>query len=203
MSSERVTLAKAINTLTTRMDGFTKAVEKLSDFQRESLQEFDVQLTDKRTALEELDHQLEQNKNHHRIAVEQYLSECKYKGALKYLNEVNEVAINSNELEELRARVKELSEDQSERLKEAIAHQKTKSERGCKVQMNNLELKHKAEVAKMEAENEQYQREINNLLQSITNLKSEIAEQRKLTQQVAEASRPLPQMSMGHQSFSK
>lgn len=197
--TDRVAFAKSINVLSSKMDGFTKAVEKLSDFQRESLEEFDIQLSSKKSELAELDHQLEQNKNHHRITVDQYLSECKYKGAIKYLKEFGEVAINEDELNNLKEKVNRLSEDQSDKLKEAISHQKQKSERACKIQLNNLELKHKAEVAAMVAENEQYQREINNLQTVISNLKNEVAEQRKLTQQVAEASRPLPQIS--HQSY--
>ncbi len=75
----------------------------------------------------------------------------------------------------------------------AARHKKKKhGERAMRTVMSNMELKHKAEVAKMTASMVHQKKKITTLQKTIENLQHELAEQRKLTKDVAEAGRPAP-----------
>ena len=58
--------------------------------------------------------------------------------------------------------------------------------------MTHSKLTHKAETAVLEATNIQQNKEITALMKTIDSLRNEVAEQRKLTAQIAESSRPAP-----------
>ena len=68
-----------------------------------------------------------------------------------------------------------------------IELEKTKLEDIFKQDKLTLQLTHKAEIAELIAQNKQHIREIEILNSTISNMKSEIAEQRNLTKEVAQA----------------
>ena len=82
---------------------------------------------------------------------------------------------------------KQLNLKMEEKVDEKVELAKTKLEDSFKQEKLTLELTHKAETAELIAQNKQHIREIEILNSTISNMKSEIAEQRNLTKEVAQA----------------
>jgi hypothetical protein len=83
--------------------------------------------------------------------------------------------------------LQELKNSFDENLKSGIAREKAILQNQQKQEISILDLTHKAHSAKLEAQCEQQKKEIEILNSTISNLKHEIAEQRNLTREVAQA----------------
>lgn len=185
----RLTLAKNIQTLVSKQDAFCKSLETLKEFTSDTLQNLDLEIESKRQDLEELAKEMKNKEIDGKIACDQMLSQYRHEGALKILEESNEIAIAKdkydslcNELEEMR------SKDKSE-LSSALDEMRARNKKEMSAALSNCELKHKAEVAELSAGIKQRDNQIQTLEKMLQNLKEEIAAQRQLTKSVAESSK--------------
>lgn len=187
-ASDRLEFAKALNGLTAKQDAFIKAVEAVNTFNAETLQRLDMEIDDKKQELEELSKQFERLKKDGQIETDQLLAEHKYNGALQILSELDEVPIKSSELTQLRAELEKLRSGHEAELEAALKAERTSSQKALQMAIRSKDLEHKAEIAELSAGNKQLTNEITSLHNAISNLKEEIAAQRDLTREVAQAS---------------
>jgi hypothetical protein len=191
-NSEKLELALAISKLTSTQESFMKAVSMLEEYKEDKIKELDLSINAKKEELSLLENEFTKQQKDQEIKISQYLSEFKRKGAIDILKENNEEPILSDELKKLKTRIEELEESQEESLSKAVKEEKDKADSHLKVVVSSIEMKHKAETAELTAQVKQQQNEIVNLKSVIDNLKTELAEQRKLTQAVAEAGKMAP-----------
>ena len=192
VKSERLQLASAISTISAKQDAFMKAVDALESFKSHCLTNLDLEIIAKKQELENLTREFERERKDKEIETTQYLAEFRYKGALDIFSKIGEVAIEREVLVGLRKDVLRLKQERDGEISAARQKEKEHGERDMKAIMSNTELKHKAEVAEMTASVVQQKKEIATLQKTIENLQHELAEQRKLTKDVAEAGRPAP-----------
>ena len=187
MSKARLTLAKNVSALTMKQDAFIKAVETMKIFKDETLLEFDLELENKRKEIEDLEKQRKNKEIDDKISCDQSVMKYKYDAAIKILKEVGEIAIVSEEIDNLRQELKNSKEQQEDRIQKVIAEQKASQAKAVSVISTNSELKHKAEHAELTASVKQRDNQILLLTTTIDNLRNELSEQRKLTKDVAMA----------------
>jgi hypothetical protein len=190
--SERLELASAIMNITQIQDKFTKALEHLEDFKAETLNALDTQINTKKIELSLLKEEFEQENKIGEIRCKQHLAEFEYNGAIDLLEKKNEVPISKERLEEMEEELEKLRKDNQEELDALKKTTKEEGDKALKIAINNSNLVHKAEVAELGANAKQGEREIANLNATINNLRHELSEQRKLTKEVAEASKQGP-----------
>lgn len=190
--SERLELAKAISNITAKQESFTKAVETLEKYKNEILVTLDLEIETSKKELEDLKESFKRVQKDGQIDTDQYIREYKYEGAIKILTESCEVPIKEKKLEHLEAEIERLSQDHSEEIEKMRKEERSQSKRSMELVIRNNELTHKAESAELNAEVKQQGNEIINLRSTIENLKMELGEQRKLTKDVAQASRAAP-----------
>lgn len=191
-ANPRLEHAKAVNLLAGKMDGFMKAVEGLSAFEKEALNTFDLEVDAKNGELKQLSEDFQHERKRHKIETDQYLKEYRYDGAVNILDERGEVPVEQSSLDELRAQVQQLTADRDEAVSRAITSEQAKAKAGLSSAINMCNLKHQAEVAELKAVNNQQQIQSENLATTIENLKGEVRAQRELTQAVANAARAAP-----------
>lgn len=189
VKADRLELAKAISNLTTKEDAFMKAVDALQNFKEDGLKRLELDMESRKLDLEELKQNIEHIKKNGQIEVDQFIKEYKYDGARKILDDRDEIPIEMDELTRMNDELKKLKMDRSEEMDDIKNKQKDKAKKALTCALNNSELKHKAEIAELKAQNNMSKHEITTLQKTIENLRDEIAEQRKLTKEVAEASR--------------
>ncbi|ARF08266.1 hypothetical protein Catovirus_1_316 [Catovirus CTV1] len=129
------------------------------------------------------------------IELKQKMTEHKLKACEEIAKEQNMTVIKNEDHKTLLSNVQKANHD-LEDLKKSFNDQcnsirneeKTKYQLQLKQEVTTLELNHKANIAELKAQVEQQKKEIDVLQKTIENLKHEIAEQRTLTKEVAQAS---------------
>jgi hypothetical protein len=116
------------------------------------------------------------------IAFEEFGKKYNYQLVL-----IDEYEKKESQISTLQDKNEELNLKMEEKVDEKVELAKTKLEDSFKQEKLTLELTHKAETAELIAQNKQHIREIEILNSTISNMKSEIAEQRNLTKEVAQA----------------
>lgn len=192
VSNPRLELARAVNGLSQKMEAFGKTAEQLANFTKDSLVEFDMQIQAKSEELNRLQEETEHTQKRMKTETNLFLAEYRYEGAKKILAERGEVPISSAELSELRANLQRLSAERDKEIEAAIKTEKARSEAALHSAVAMRDLTHKAGTAELQATTNQQIKEITSLNQTIANLKEEVAQQRKLTEAVANAGRPAP-----------
>jgi hypothetical protein len=189
-TNPRVELAKAINTLVTKQEMFTKAYDSLQNFSQDTLKSLDMEIEVKNTELKELELTSETTKKNLQIETDQYIAEYKYEAAKKILLSREEIAINREDYETLKGQTDSMKERHDRELSELRQSLSGRHKKELERELTTRDLMHAASQAGVNARVEQQTKEIENLNNTILNLKEEIAAQRKLTAQVAESSRP-------------
>jgi hypothetical protein len=190
--SERLQLATAISNITAKQDAFIKAVEAMEYFKGETLTELDLEIASKKIELDNLADDYKKQIKDGQIETDQYLAEHKYDGAVNILKEINEVPIKSSELQKMRDTLTTLSQERDQEITDLKKKERDRGDKAMHAALNNMTLKHKAEIAELTASVNQQKKEIITLEATIKNLQNELAEQRKLTKDVAEAGRQAP-----------
>lgn len=191
-SNDRLALAKAIRNMSSKMETFMKSVESMKSYEKEKLETLDMEIAAKNHELSEIDKEATIKKKNLKIETDQWFAEYKYDGAIKYLEEVGEMALKKSKYESMQKELEDLQTNYNQDLTNAIKKEKDHSAKAIKFAEKNSELKFKAETAVIQATIEQQKKEILSLQNTIEGLKTEIAEQRTLTKAVAEASRAAP-----------
>lgn len=185
--SDRLELAQAISSLVTKQDAFNKAVKAMEDFSNDKLHDLDLQIESKQAELSKLDDEFNKIQKDREIEINQYLAEYKYKGAVDLIKERDEETIKTIDLQKLKKELDLLKATDKKELESAIRDEKLKGEQALKSALHNKEMTHKAETAELQATSKHQLKEIENLNNTIENLRDEIASQRKLTKDVADA----------------
>lgn len=190
--SERLALAQAISAVATKQDAFVKAVETLEQYRGEILVNMDLEIETKKRELEDLKESLVRKQKDGKIDTDQFLREYKRRGAVQILQEGDEVPVKKARYEEMEEEIAKLRKDRTEEIEALRKEEREHAKRNTNLAVRNCELTHKAESAETNAAVKQQEREIASLQSTIENLKVELSEQRKLTKDVAEASRAAP-----------
>jgi len=190
--SERLELAMAISSITTKQDAFIKAVETLDKYKTEILQNLDLEIESKKIELQDLEADFAKRKKSGQIETDQYLKEYQYKGVINLLENEDEEPIKKDRLKEMRDEIATLRTAQTGELDKVKHEERGKAKAAIDDALSRMELKHKAEIAQLSAEVTQQKKEIHTHELTIENMKNELAEQRKLTKDVAQAGRAAP-----------
>lgn len=200
IESDRVALTKALNNLEKTQNDFLKAVERIEDLKKDTIINYTLEIDDLKKTKEEQNDELE-NKfklrqqeiendlKNAKICADQTLNEYRRDGAIKLLKEFNEEPVDSDEYEQLRGDHTELEETHKAELESLRKELDSKANQDKHSALENLQLKHKAEIATLKAENDMATREILTMKETIKDLKEQVREQQQLTKDVAESSR--------------
>lgn len=178
---------KQIQTIHKTMDNFTKAVENLDKMKEDNFQNLNLHLKQKQIELENLEKKYEEAERQKKLDVELNIRQYQYEEAMKILESRGEMSVNKNDYKKLRDDYKTAVESTKSEVNSALQSERKRNERCLKTMKETLELKNKAEVAKVEAQLEAQNKEIKGLHNTIERLGKDIDEQRKLTKDVAQA----------------
>lgn len=188
-TNERFEFAKVMGELNKSKVAFTDAVQRCEAFETDTIESLNLQLTEKKAALAELETQFTIQKKDAEIKLKQEIAEFKYQAALNILKEQDQVPIDQAELTKLQGVVQAHATELEAMVKKARDEEKSSAHAQLSAAIKSKDLEHKASVAKLEAGVEQQQREIGTLNAQIVNYAKEVDKQRELTKQVADAGR--------------
>ena len=186
--SDRLQLAQSINNLVLRGDSFLAAMEELNTFSKERLVDLDLKIESKKQEFQDLTVSLENQFKDVEIKLKQNLQENKLVAVKEVLSSLNMMYIETAEHSRLVTELDTLRTTSSTQLQQAVAAEKASGAAALEQAIHNKELAHKAHIASITAQVEQQVKEIGVLKEMISNFKHEIAEQRSLTKEVANAS---------------
>jgi hypothetical protein len=189
MSKSQLALSKHISALAVTQTKFTKAVEELKEFKTDSLRELDLEITAKHGELDMLQLTLKNAEIDGKTVCDQRVAKHARDTAVEILKKTKEVPVPQERLAELDAEVKTLKRKRDEDLVSQEKDMEAKHKRATAAIISNQELKAKAELATLMAQVEQGKSQIKVYEASVSSMRDDIAAQRLLTQQVAEAGR--------------
>lgn len=184
-----LTLAKNIANLTAVQSKFMKAVEEMSEFKVDAIQNFSLEIEAKKKEYEDLATQLSNAEIDGKTKCDQAIAKYKRDAAVKILTETEEIPIKKTEFEELQEQVVGLKRKRDEDLEALKADMESSHKKAISAIVTTQELKQNAELASLRAQVEQKDKEIAVHMNNIDNLRTEIKAQRELTKQVADAGR--------------
>lgn len=185
--SDRLQLAQSINNLVVRGEAFASALTELNQFSREKLVQLDTMIEAKKREYQDLMTSLENQYKDFEIKLKQNLHENKLVAVKEVLDPLNMMACDVPEYERLTTEVAACQAKTQQELAKAIAEEKAAARSSLEQQANTMTLSHRAEIATLKAQVEQQIKEISVLNDTIKGLKFELAEQRNLTKEVAQA----------------
>lgn len=222
-----MTVGDNINNMEKVMKVFNENMEIIRSYDIIKLKEIEYKIMEKNREYEELEIRMnkyielktEEMKNKNKeMEIEKCMEVARKNNYMMIINQ--EYEKKNRELEILKEKNEELEIKFEEKLEEKIEMEKERiqtmnkqyeekinneKEKLVNLQQQEIitkELKHKAEIAELIAQNRQQTREIEFLNQSIVNLKNEISEQRTLTKEVAQA-QANAQAQMTHNNYEK
>ena len=171
------------------------AMDSLMSFGSVKLSELDIQIEAKKLEYHDMTQQLETDFKNKQIQTAQQLNEFKQKACEEIAKQYNLMLVKKEDYEELETKantandsLQELENTFDDKLKSGIDHERNAFKNQQDQRVSILDLTHKAATARLEAQCDQQKKEIEILNKTIDNLKHEIAEQRNLTKEVAQAS---------------
>lgn len=182
--SDKLLLAQAIHGVSKTRDAFVKAVDNFNAMEGEVLTNLGMRIDAKRAELEEAIADCDQQKRRAQIDFENFMQEHRREGAVKTLQETNEVPIDADTLSSLRSRLEELENSLDEKIADARRHEREQFQREKAGALHTKDLEHAAETAKLTAALDQKASQIEVLHETIANLKTEVSNQRDLTREV-------------------
>lgn len=185
--SDTLAFAKAVTKLGQKQDEFVNVFNEFKDLKAETLTEIQLELKTKRDELDNLDKEYEVKKKDLEIKLDQEIKEASYDKAVEILKEHSEIAVDEDEYNELTEQVETVRTELEEEMENKVTEEKEKAQKDLKQALLNNNLEHKAQIAMITAQVEQLTKERTTYESTISNLKGEIAAQRELTKQVAEA----------------
>ena len=182
-------LTRAIQKIIKNQDDFTASVSNLTNYTNETFNDLNLQIESKKVEIENLGNEYDNMRRQYDIETTHYYAEHKYEGAISFLGEKGEEPIKSSELAKMVAEIKTLKQSQCDEINNAINKEKIDSKRAISSITQHLELKHRADVAELNASVKQQNNEILSMLKTIESMKEDITAQRELTKDVALASK--------------
>lgn len=185
--SDTLAFAKAINSLGEKQEDFIKAVNAIKELKAKTLSEIQLEIKTKRDELNDLQKDYENKKKDLQIKLDQELKEYGYEKAIEIIGESGEIGVDEDEYNELKESIEKLKEEHNSEMEEKLNQEKLEGKKQLSQALKNKDLEHKAEIATLTATVQQLTKERETFETTFENLKSEIAAQRELTKQVAEA----------------
>jgi len=165
--------------------------EKMHSHQRD----YDEKTKQLQTTYQETNRNLQNEYKNNQIETQQKLKEYELKGCNEVVKKFNMIIVNQADYSALNDTVTRSNKELDDLKKKfdascnAVRHEERgKYEAELKRQHTTQDLTFKSQSAEMKAQLEQQKREITSLMQTIETLKNEIAEQRNLTKEIAQAS---------------
>ena len=183
--SEKLQLARAINNITKSREAFNSAVESFNALEQEHLKDLDLRIEEKHQELKDAEESLSQKRKRGEIDCENDLAEHRRTAAVDFLEATREVPVEAAVLEKLRADLARAQTEFDSAVAQAHSEEKAKGQSQLNAALRQQELTNKAEVATLQAQLDQKEREIEVLHETIRNLRQEVSEQRQLTKDVA------------------
>ena len=182
-----IEFTKQLQNIQKKSDDFMKSVDDFNKLRENNFQNLELNLKQKQIELEELEKKFKETERQRKLDVDLNIKQYQYEEALKILEERGEIAVKKIEYKELESNYNNSVEKAKSEVKSAIENEKRRNNEYLKTMKETLELKNKAEVAKVEAQLEAQNKEIKALNNTIERLEKDIDEQRKLTKDVAQA----------------
>jgi hypothetical protein len=182
-------LTRAIQKIIKNQDDFMTSVTNLTSYTDETFNDLNLQIESKKVEIENLGSEYDNRRRQYDIETSHYYSEHKYEGAISYLGEKGEEAVKSSELARMVAEIEKLKQSREDELNNAVTKEKVESKRAISSITQHLELKHKADIAELNASVKQQKNEILSMAKTIDSYKEDITAQRELTKDVALASK--------------
>lgn len=186
-SKERKELTKQIESLVSKQDAFTKAVQGLENFKKECITDLDTDIELKKKELEELAKKYENDVIDGKTRTDQTLKKYEYEEAVKILEKHGEVPSFKEDIENYKNTIVQLKIEHEAGIKKVIDEEKKNSDSALKAVINNSTLKNAADNAELKARANQLENQVVMLNGTITNLQNELKCQRELTKDVAMA----------------
>jgi hypothetical protein len=178
---EKNAVAKLVKDLNKKMDSFEDAVEELKIL-KDSITEMNDQIAEQEQTNVETMKRLKADLKDNRTRT---LNEA--------VEEMGKVIVSTDELEEYKAEA-ERWKAECGRVKLAVADEvKEKVEEQVDRQLKILELQNECKTAELNASNESFKKEVQNLKEAIGRMSEELNSQKKLTADVARVGRPVQQ----------
>ena len=197
--SDRLQFALAINNLTARSEALVAALQEIQTFDRDRIQTIEMKLEAKKkeyadmtqtlsTQYEQAQKQLENEYIDAKIKCNQDIREHGLVAANNLLATMNMTSISVDKLNGMVNELSTIKDAHATTLKKELDDSHHQAKQELSRQISALQLEHKATVASLQAQVEQQVKEIRVLNDTISGLKHELAEQRTLTKEVAQAS---------------
>jgi len=186
--SETMQLTSAITNLCNRSEQFLKAVEEFKQLQQTLDHNFQNQMVCKKRELENLEQDYEQQKRQKRITLEQELQEFGLKSAIDILTHHGDVAIPKADWDKLNQKCKELEQDQTSKLAEALTLERDHAAKNLLIEKNTLQLQHEKDVAKLTSQVEAQQKQLDMAKDELKKAETRLEAERNLCQKIAESS---------------
>jgi hypothetical protein len=197
--SDRLQFALAINNLTARSEALVAALQEIQTFDRDRIQTIEMKLEAKKkeyadmtqtlsTQYEQAQKQLENEYIDAKIKCNQDIREHGLVAANNLLATMNMTSISVDKLNGMVNELSTIKDAHATTLKKELDDSHHQAKQELSRQISALQLEHKATVASLQAQVEQQVKEIRVLNDTISSLKHELAEQRTLTKEVAQAS---------------
>jgi hypothetical protein len=185
--------------LVAKSDAFVAALQEIQTFDRDRIQTIDMKLEAKKkeyadmtaslsSQYEQLQKQLENEFIDAKIKCNQDIRENGLTAANNLLAGMNMTSIQVDKLNGMVSELTTLKETHAKEMQKALQEATNTAEKTLERELNGLKLEHKATIASLQAQVEQQVKEIRVLNETIAGLKHELAEQRNLTKEVAQAS---------------
>lgn len=187
--SDTLAFAKAITKLTQKQQDFIHAVEDVKTLKAETFTNMQLELIAKRSELTNLKKEYDVLKKDLQIKLDQEIKEYAYDKAVDILTEAGDIAVNEEEFKELEERITTIEKEMEEKMVAELSSQKKASRQGLEIAIRTKNLEHKAEIAMLTARVEHMTKERETFESTVSSMKEEIAAQRELTKQVAQASK--------------
>jgi len=193
--SDRLLFAQAINHLASK----SAALHEVQTFDTTRIQQIEMQLEAKKKEFADMTEQLtsqyeqanKQLENEHidaKIKMNQEIREHGLQAANQLLASMNMTSISTDKLQAMTEELSTIKETSATSLAKAVEQEKQQAKQHLQREVHGIQLEHKANIASLQAQVEQQVKEIRLLNDTIANLQNEIAQQRNLTKEVAQAS---------------
>lgn len=204
--SDRARLVEAVAMIVKNQDALISAVDYMRTMCPDTIEKMDNDLAARRTDLEdfvarqkrEMAQTIQDVENsilQKRVELEQALKMHSVERANEVLREHGQVSIDATELQILRDRVAKIDDERNAAIEQVTRRLQEEHAREMEVKTTRMTLENKAITAEMHAVSSHQKELVEQLKDQIASLKKDIEAQRKLTADVASASRVVVESS--------
>lgn len=187
--NDRLLLASAINAMYSKFDAPAMA-KSIDDF-KAIREEIKTGLLDELQTLkrqkDEAEEDFENMKRNKRIRMDQELAEHGYEAAKKLLQDRQETAISSTELDALRTKLTKLETTHQDEVKQAVETEKQKGAQHLSVEKRTLQLQHEKEVASLTSQVDALNKQLIMAKDELAKGEMRLEAQRELSKSIADA----------------